>query len=111
MAKKTDARVQSSLVREVLATLGAEITRGRKRRGFSQEDLAQRVGCSRNTLRAIEAGRPTVEIGLFLEAAALVNVPLMGGDRAEIMRRGDVVRREVELLPQPHNVTEIDDDF
>lgn len=104
-------RVQSSLVRAVLQTLGAEITRGRKRRGLSQADLALRVGCSRNTLRAIEAGRPTVEIGLFLEAAALVDVPLMGGDPATIRDRGAQAQREVDLLPQPRTQTEIFDDF
>lgn len=104
-------RVQSSLVRAVLQTLGAEITRGRKRRGLSQADLALRVGCSRNTLRAIEEGRPTVEIGLFLEAAALVDVPLMGGDPTTIRDRGAQAQREVDLLPQPRTQTDIFDDF
>jgi len=108
---KSEHRAQSAIVRDVLSTMGAEIARGRKRRGFSQEDLATRVGCSRNTLRAIEAGRPTVEIGLFLEAAALVNIPLMGGDRSDIRFRGDVARREADLLPKAHNSVEIDDDF
>lgn len=111
MSKASNPRTQSALVRAVLATLGAEIARGRKRRGFSQEDLATRLGCSRNTLRSIEAGKPSVEIGLVLEAAALVDVPLMGGDRGDIQRRGDAARREIDLLPQPRAVTEIFDDF
>lgn len=111
MSKRTDKRTQSALVRAVLMTLSAEITRNRKRRGFSQDDLAQRVGCSRNTLRAIEAGRPTVEIGLFLEAAVLLDIPLLGGDARNIKLRGDYARREAELLPQPRSVTEIFDDF
>ena len=111
MSKKVAARRQSALVRAVLMTLSAEIARNRKRRGFSQEDLAQRIGCSRNTLRAIEAGRPTVEIGLFLEAATVLDIPLLGGDDRDIRLRGDSARREAELLPQPRSVTEIFDDF
>lgn len=111
MSKDTETRKQSALVRAVLMTLSAEIARNRKRLGFSQADLARRVGCSRNTLRAIEAGRSTVEIGLFLEAAALLDIPLLGGDFRDIRIRGDYARREAELLPQPRSVTEIDDDF
>ena len=104
-------RVQSRIVKQVLTTLGAEIERGRKARKFSQADLADRIGCSRNTLRAVEAGKPSVEIGIVLEAAALVGVPLLGGDLSEIARRGDLARREAALLPQPRPSTEIDDDF
>lgn len=101
----------SRLVRTVLTTLGAEIERGRKARKFSQAELAERVGCSRNTLRAVEAGKPSVEIGVFLEAAALVGIPLLGGDLPEIARRGEFARREAALLPQPKPPAEIDDDF
>ncbi len=111
MPNRAKERAQLAVVRAVLATLGAEITRGRKRLGFSQEDFASRVGCSRNTLRAIEAGKPSVEIGLFLDAAAHVDVPLMGGDFEDIRWRGHQARREADLLPQPHAATEIFDDF
>jgi len=104
-------RTCSRLVLHVLETLGAEIERGRKARKMSQADLAERIGCSRNTLRAVEAGQASVEIGTFLEAAALVGIQLIGGDIPDILRRRDSARREAALLPQPKPLAEIDDDF
>nr|WP_319947075.1 helix-turn-helix transcriptional regulator [uncultured Shimia sp.] len=107
----TTERTTSRLVNVTLITLGAEICRARKARKYSQADLAERVGCSRNTLRAIETGSAKVDIGTFLEAAALVGIPLLGGDEEYIVKRGLSAFREAALLPQPRKKTLIDDDF
>lgn len=61
-----------------LQVLGHEIKEARIRRGYSETTLANRVGCSRDTIRAIESGRPTVEAGLIFEAAARAGIAIFG---------------------------------
>ncbi|MCE1114924.1 MULTISPECIES: helix-turn-helix transcriptional regulator [Pseudomonas] len=48
----------------------------RKERGLTQQDLADRVGVTRGTLRRIEAGDPKCEIGLVFEVAYLLGIHL-----------------------------------
>lgn len=48
----------------------------RRERGFTQQDLANRLGVSRGTLGRIEAGDPKCEIGVVFEAAYLLGIPL-----------------------------------
>jgi DNA-binding XRE family transcriptional regulator len=90
--------VQRKYFKGTLATfkvLGSEIREARKKRGYSEEALASRVKCSRDTIRAIEAGKPTVEIGLFFEAAAHVGIVIF--DTAQALdERLDAIRAELK---------------
>ena len=43
--------------------LGARLRLARLRRGFSGEQLAEKAGINRDTLSAVEHGRPTVTLG------------------------------------------------
>lgn len=75
--------------------LGGEIREARKKRGYSEDALALRVKCSRDTIRAIEAGKPTVEIGLFFEAAAHVGIVIF--DTAQALEdRLNAIRAELK---------------
>jgi transcriptional regulator with XRE-family HTH domain len=63
---------------DVVRTLGALVTAGRRRRRWTAARLAEQAGISPVTLRKVERGDPTVALGTALEVAALVGVPLFG---------------------------------
>jgi transcriptional regulator with XRE-family HTH domain len=78
---------------------GLELTRARRRRRWKAEELAERVGVSRDTLRKVEKGDPTVTLGIAFEIATILGVPLFGADRdrlAALVERG---RERLALLP------------
>lgn len=93
--------------------LGLEIARARRERRWTLIELAERAGVSRITVRAVEAGTPTVAIGTAFEIATILGIDLFGAGpdhRQELLVRG---RDRLALLParirQPS--TPVDDDF
>jgi transcriptional regulator with XRE-family HTH domain len=66
---KTSATPLPSLQR-LLSEMGENIRLARLRRNFSAILLSERAGISRNTLRAIERGDPTVSIGAYAHVLA-----------------------------------------
>src|ERR1700730_13849234 len=55
-------------VREILADLGRRLRAARIERNDTMEVFAQRLGVSVGTVRAMERGGPTVQIGAWLNA-------------------------------------------
>ncbi len=55
-------------VRRALAALGRRLRQARLARNDSMAVFAQRIGVSEQTVRAMERGLPTVQIGTWLEA-------------------------------------------
>ena len=53
------------LLQRHLKQLGENIRLARLRRKFSTELIAERAGMSRNTLRSIEKGNPSVSLGAY----------------------------------------------
>ena len=80
--------------------LGLEIARGRRLRKWTAEDLAERCGVSRLTLRRIERGDPTVALGTVFEAAVLTGVALFAPDPNELDAVEATARLHLALLPQ-----------
>ncbi len=61
-------RVKSVLLpslQRLLTALGENIRLARLRRKFSAMQVAERAGITRNTLRAIERGNPSVMLGAY----------------------------------------------
>lgn len=56
--------------------LGNNLFHARKRRGFSQEDVAQRLGVSRQTVSKWETGETVPDIHQSKKMAALYNISL-----------------------------------
>lgn len=56
--------------------LGARIRAFRKRRGWSQEDLAEHAGLSEDTVSAWERGKSLPSIKLLIAAAEALAVPV-----------------------------------
>lgn len=80
--------------------LGLEIARGRRAMRWTAEELAQRAGITRVTLRNVEEGSPRVALGIYFELAVLVGIDLFGADRrglADLVTRS---RERLELLPE-----------
>jgi DNA-binding XRE family transcriptional regulator len=56
-----------------LADIGRRLRELRIERGESQEMFASRIGVSRPTIKAIEKGAPTVQVGHWLAACWALN--------------------------------------
>jgi transcriptional regulator with XRE-family HTH domain len=72
------------LERQLLLQLGDRLRRLRKAQGLGTVEMAKRVGISRTTLSAIEAGDPGPSIGTYLRAMSVLGVSgdlaLLAGD-------------------------------
>lgn len=64
---------------QLLLQLGERLRLLRKAEGITGVDLASRIGISRSTLRAVEAGDPRPSLGMYLRVMAALGV---GGDLA-----------------------------
>ena len=60
-------------VRETLADLGKRLREARIERNDTMEIFAQRLGVSVGTVRAMERGAPTVQVGAWLNALWILN--------------------------------------
>ena len=105
-------RVYSPAAADATATLGALIAAARRSRRMTVDELCERAGISPNTLRSVEAGAPTVAIGVVFEVAVLLGVPLFdvpAGELSEVRARaGD----RLALLPRRvRHPQEFDDEF
>ncbi len=103
-------RAYSKYTEEALALLAAQIKLGRKERGWTEEEAAERAGISRSTLRKIEQGEHGTAIGLVFEVATLVGVKLFD-DPVPIQTQREHVQNKIALLPQRIRLPEVDDDF
>ena len=94
-------RTYSRVAQLVVELLGKRIRANRKERRMSERELAERAGISRSTLRKIERGDMRVELGVTLEAALIVGVPLMGAPDISMLRTERAwLNDRLALLPQ-----------
>lgn len=59
-------------VRDIAALVKQE----RKKRGWTQAELAMRSGVSRDWVIALEKGKPTLELGIVLRAVKALRISL-----------------------------------
>ena len=102
----------SPQTREVAKLLGESIRVARVERRWTQQELAERVGISRITMAKVEKGDLNVRLGVALEAAVVLGVPLFSSDderrRLELERIGG----RLALLPSSaRRPVSVDDDF
>lgn len=95
-----------------LSAIAMEIKLGRKRKGWTQKELASRAGCSRLTIIAIENGKATVSIGHVLEAAHMVGLNVFGSDDKALTRLRHALEMNAIFPSRMATQTQkIDDDF
>ena len=99
--------------RKVIEYFGQLIRTARKERGMTEAELADRMGVSRSTLRRIQDGDPGAAIGSYMEAAIILGIPVMGGDKENIRNMTTLLSYMNKLLPEraQGKVIEVDDDF
>jgi transcriptional regulator with XRE-family HTH domain len=111
--KTVTMRTYSRITRETSLLLGKLIKLSRQEGKLTASDLADRAGITRNTLRKIESGDLTCEVGLVFEVATLAGVKLFEGDSSSLTMQMDRADRSIALLPKyvrkPKKT--LDDDF
>jgi transcriptional regulator with XRE-family HTH domain len=109
----TKQRTYSKYAKEATFLLGQQIKLARKKRKWSEADLAERAGISRATLQKIEAGVMSPAVGLVFEVAALVGVVLFEQDIQRIESGIDLTQSKIALLPKRirAETKAADDDF
>jgi len=98
MAKRT--REYSRAVRQAADLLGAEVRQARVERRWTVRALAERAGISTNTLRRVEEGDPSVSLGVALDVATLVGVPLFYEEPGRLAVEAARSRERAQLLPR-----------
>lgn len=84
---------------QAAAALGAQIAAARRELGWTQEELAARLGVSRQLVAKIEGGSTGASLGTVLEAAIVCGVRLFGVERADLSLVVDRERARAALLP------------
>ncbi len=105
-------RTYSPRTTEAAALLGGRFREARIERRWTIQELAERIGVNRITVRKVEQGDPTVELGVAFEAAALLGVPLFDEDPARRRLEARRVEDRLALLPKyARKPRAADDDF
>jgi transcriptional regulator with XRE-family HTH domain len=111
MGKRT--RTYSNRTLLAVDLLAKLIQSARKRKGWSESELAERCGATRPTIRKIEQGNPASEIGLYFEIASILDIPLFSDDPGQLRSLNKKLDLELSLLPQRirKGTEEVIDDF
>lgn len=106
-------RTYLTQTRDAARVLGHQVAAARRRQRRTAADIAERANITRQTLRRIERGDPSVAIGLVFDVAAVLAVPLFGASRAELAELAARGERELALLPTrvSRERSDVDDDF
>ncbi len=113
MIDKMTKSTLSQQARDAVSLLGMRIRLARKEKGWTEEQLAERAGIARATLRRVEQGRPSCAIGTVFELAVLVGVTLFVPDGKPLSPHLQMVSDKLSLLPQRVRIKddEVFDDF
>lgn len=106
-------RVYSRYSTDAAMLLGKHIQLGRKKRRWTESELAGRAGISRATLQKIEKGDMACAIGLVFETAALVGITLFASDVTSLNTHIKHTDDTLALLPKTIHKPkqEVDDAF
>ena len=112
-ARLVRRRAYSRQSRQAVTVLGQLIRIGRIERALSVQGLAERLGVSRDLVQRIEHGDPRCGIGVALEAATIVGVPLFDADRTRLTEQAERGTEKLRLLPKAvrKRATGVNDDF
>jgi transcriptional regulator with XRE-family HTH domain len=105
-------RAHSRVVHHVAQILGAQIRAGRAERGWTAEQLAERVGVTERTVRNVERGALGVALGTALDCAALVGVTLFYEDEQRLATEAERARATlIGRRVRPRTPEDVDLDF
>ena len=105
-------RTYSRHTQEVMTLMGQYIKVYRKRKSWTENELAKRAGISRATLQKIEKGDVSCAIGLVFEVATLVGIPLFEQRKPFLSGHIEQLKDTLVLLPRRiRNKVKVDDNF
>jgi len=84
---------------QAASALGAQIATARRELGWTQDQLAGRLGVTRQLVARIENGAPGATLGVVLEAAIVCGIRLFGVARDDLSLVADRERARAALLP------------
>ena len=91
------------LERQLLLQLGDRLKRLRKAQGLGMVEMAKRVGISRTTLSAVEAGDPGPSMGTYLRVMSVLGISgelaLLCGDLMQPAPRGSAAAQSRRARP------------
>lgn len=98
-----DPQNTAVLERQLLLQLGDRLKRLRKAQSLGTVEMARRVGISRTTLSAIEAGDPGPSIGTYLRVMSVLGISgelaLLAGDALQAAPPGGAAARSRRTRP------------
>lgn len=105
-------RTYSPLTVDAARLLGSRVRLARRERRWTLKELAERVGVTEVTMQKVERGDLSVRLGIALEAAAVLGVPLFHETRERRALEAMHVADRLALLPQAvRRPVHFDDDF
>lgn len=98
----------SKQTKHILATLGHLVRVVRKQQKVTQQEFAERLGVSRQTLINLEKGHTCVSLSTMIEACVLLDIPVLALKRIDntLVWLESIFPSRVDSKQQ-----EIDDDF
>ncbi len=108
-----NSRVYSNQTLRAIKLFSTQIKVARKKHRWSEAELAERAGTTRPTIRRIEEGNPSSELGLYFEIATLLGIPLFHVDGQKLTTIQDNLNMQLALLPKRIDTdrSEVFDDF
>ncbi|RQP26573.1 helix-turn-helix transcriptional regulator [Piscinibacter terrae] len=101
------------LERQLLLQLGDRLKRLRKAQGLGTVEMAKRVGISRTTLSAIEAGDPGPSIGTYLQVMSVLGISgelaLLAGDTLQPAPAGSAAAQSRRAKPMVQVIVSADE--
>ena len=93
--------------------LAMQIRTQRFNRNRRAQDIAERIGISRDLLRKIERGNPNCSIGKYFDCASILGVQLFHPDPQVLKNYRDLKRETLLLLPDKTGYSrgKVKDDF
>lgn len=112
IVKRKFIKPELNITKNTVKYLGNLIRIARKEHGYTQQELAERMGISRMTVVRIESGATEVSIGSVFEACFLLGIPLLGCDEKHINNLTRMLSYMNRFIPERiTNKFIMDDDF
>ena len=90
----SDGLVRSRTTPLLSRLLGQKVVLARRRKRWTEDDVAKRARVSRTTLSKIEHGRGNVAFGSVLEVCWILGVPILG---AADLKTVEALLRDIEI--------------
>ena len=106
-------KITSAYTKDAIKLLVASIRAERKARKMTEQELADRIGASRDFIYRMEKGDPSCAIGSVFETAHVLGIRLFDMGPSRLSSELRQVEERLTLLPKTiHKKTKvIDDDF